>query len=96
MLATQTPLYEADIVLQVEAQPQGSSLGIGANIEGALSGPRSRVATEIEVMQSRRLLGSVVDDLHLDVSAAPRYFPRSAAPSPTAGAGTGWPRRSWG
>ena len=84
VLATQTPMYEADILLQVDAQPQNSSLmmGMGANVEGALSGPQSRVATEIEVMQSRRLLGVVVDDLHLDVSASPRASsPRWAAPS---------------
>lgn len=76
VLATQTPLYEADILLQVDPQPQNTSLMMGANIEGALSGPQSRVPTEIEVMQSRRLLGVVVDDLHLDVSAGPRYFPK--------------------
>jgi len=76
VLATQTPLYEADILLQVDPQPQNTSLMMGANIEGALSGPQSRVPTEIEVMQSRRLLGVVVDDLHLDVSASPRFFPK--------------------
>ena len=76
VLATQVPLYEADILLQVDAQPQNNSLMMGANIEGALSGPQSRVPTEIEVMQSRRLLGVVVDDLHLDVSASPRFFPK--------------------
>jgi tyrosine-protein kinase Etk/Wzc len=76
VLATQTPLYEADILLQVDPQPQNNSLMMGANIEGALSGPQSRVPTEIEVMQSRRLLGVVVDNLHLDVSASPLFFPK--------------------
>ncbi len=76
VLATRTPLYEADILLQVDPQPQNASLTMGANIEGALSGPQSRVPTEIEVMQSRRLLGVVVDNLHLDVSASPRFFPK--------------------
>ena len=76
VLGTQTPLYEADILLQVDPQPQNASLTMGANIEGALSGPQSRVPTEIEVMQSRRLLGVVVDNLHLDVSASPRFFPK--------------------
>ena len=76
VLATQTPLYEADILLQVDPQPQNASLTMGANLEGALSGPQSRVPTEIEVMQSRRLMGVVVDNLHLDVSASPVFFPK--------------------
>ena len=74
VLGTATPSYEADILLQIEDRKQNTAMGI-TTIEGALSGPQSQVPTEIEVMQSRQLLGGVVDTLHLDVSAAPRYFP---------------------
>ncbi len=96
MLATQTPLYEADILLQVDAQPQNNSLMMGANIEGALSGPQSRVPTEIEVMQSRRLLGVVVDDLHLDVSASPQVLPQDRRRHRRApGTGRGSRHRCW-
>ncbi len=77
VLGTQTPVYESDVVLQVEDRGRGGGSGMGfSNIEGALSGPGSSVATEIEVMQSRQLLAGVVDALHLDVSASPRYFPK--------------------
>ena len=79
VLSNETPVYEADVVLQVEKTPanSNSSGGMGLNnIEGALSGPASSTATEIEVLQSRTLLAGVVDTLNLDVSAAPRYFPR--------------------
>ena len=78
VLSNQTPVYEADIVLQVEDKRQGTGAsGHGPRQHrGGAFGAGSSVATEIEVLQSRTLLAGVVDALHLDVSAAPRYFPR--------------------
>ena len=93
----QTPLYEADILLQVEPQPQNSSLTMGANIEGALSGPQSRVPTEIEVMQSRRLLGSRGGrPAPRRLGVAPVLPQGRAAPSPYRRGGTASHRRSSG
>ncbi len=77
VLGNQAPAYEADVILQIESQKQGAGVGIPSlDGPGMGYGQLFQVATEMEVMQSRSLLARVVDDLHLDVWAAPRYFPR--------------------
>ncbi len=73
-LAMATPVYESDVLLQIEQRRQGGAQAF-ADLPTALAGPQSQADTEIEVLQSRKLLGSVVDALNLDVSATPVYFP---------------------
>jgi tyrosine-protein kinase Etk/Wzc len=66
------PVYETDVVIQVEEKTK-TLAGI-AEVASAL-GERSPAETEIEIVRSRKLIGQVVDDLHLDIEAQPRRFP---------------------
>ena len=88
-LATATPLYQSDVLIQIEQRRQGGAQAL-TDLPTALAGPQSQADTEIEVLQSRRLLGSVVDSLNLDVSVTPVYFPWSEGPGLVATPG---PRR---
>ncbi|MCY1044681.1 polysaccharide biosynthesis tyrosine autokinase [Corallococcus sp. bb12-1] len=65
-----TPIYRANAVLRIEQK--GGSLG---QLDELLSDAPSVAATEMEVLNSRALLGRVADTLRLGVSADPRYFP---------------------
>ncbi|RYZ43501.1 MAG: polysaccharide biosynthesis tyrosine autokinase [Myxococcaceae bacterium] len=69
-LLVATPVYRANAVLQIEQK--GSSLG---QLDELLSDAPGVAATEMEVLNSRALLGRVADALRLGVSAEPRYFP---------------------
>ena len=73
-LAAATPVYESDILLQIEQRRQGGAEAL-TDLPTALAGPQSQADTEIEILQSRRLLGGVVDALNLDTSVTPVYFP---------------------
>jgi tyrosine-protein kinase Etk/Wzc len=73
-LVIATPIYESDVLLQIEQHRQGSAQAL-SDLPTALAGPQSQADTEIEVLQSRKLLGGVVDALNLDVSVSPVYFP---------------------
>lgn len=83
VLGTQVPSYEADVVLQIEERKGSAGLGI-PDLDSPAGGfgysAMNQVATEMEVMQSRHLLASVVDALHLDVGAAPRFYPKIGRP----------------
>jgi tyrosine-protein kinase Etk/Wzc len=63
------PIYRANAVLQIEKK--GSRFGELDELLADLSG---EVSTEIEILNSRALLGRVVDELRLDVVARPRHF----------------------
>jgi tyrosine-protein kinase Etk/Wzc len=66
-----TPIYQADGLLQVEEKKSGlGDLEITELFEGDAS-----VAAEIEILRSRSVLGTVVDNLRLDIVARPDYFP---------------------
>jgi tyrosine-protein kinase Etk/Wzc len=73
-LATAERIYESDVLLQIEQRRPGGAQAF-SDLPTALAGPQSQADTEIEVLQSRRLLGSVVHSLNLDVSVTPIYFP---------------------
>lgn len=66
------PTYEADILLQVEEKGGGMS---GLEDLSSVLKTAAPAETEIEIIRSRLLLGSVIDELHLDVAVQPRYFP---------------------
>lgn len=69
-----TPQFEVDGLIQVE-DVKGSALGATTkDIEG-LFDIQSQGNTEISLMRSRMVLGPVVDELHLNISAEPDYFP---------------------
>lgn len=65
------PAYESDVVVQVEEKPVGPPR---EELPG-LFDVRTPTDTELEVLRSRSLVGAVVDELHLDLVARPRWFP---------------------
>ncbi|WP_054181318.1 tyrosine-protein kinase [Trabulsiella odontotermitis] len=67
-----TPVYQADALVQVE-QKQGNALldSLSQDFPGA--SPDS--APEIELLQSRMILGKTIDDLNLRNVVTQRYFP---------------------
>ncbi|MCB1766319.1 MAG: polysaccharide biosynthesis tyrosine autokinase [Candidatus Competibacteraceae bacterium] len=70
-----TPIYKADALLQVE-QNFGGGLTALAALKPMLEGDEADpVTTELELLQSRMVLGQVVDRLKLDLYAEPMYVP---------------------
>ncbi|NPC79426.1 tyrosine protein kinase, partial [Pyxidicoccus fallax] len=69
-MAFATPTYRANAILQIEQKDSGK--GGLEELFGDFSG---EVSTEMEILSSRELLGRVVDELRLDVSAEPRHLP---------------------
>ncbi|MCC3751868.1 MAG: polysaccharide biosynthesis tyrosine autokinase [Halorhodospira halophila] len=68
----QTNIYQGDALIQLETQQR--SLG-GLEEMGGFPTEGPGVATQMEVLKSRSLLGRVVDELNLTVHAEPRYLP---------------------
>ncbi len=65
---TAVPIYQADGLIQVEEKKTG--LG-DLDISGLLGGGDAPISAEIEILRSRSVLGTVVDNLQLDIYAAP-------------------------
>lgn len=70
MLAT--PIYQADALLQVEKKSSGIP-ALGEMSE--MFATESEAATEIEIMKSRMVIGTVVDQLKLTNVVKPNYLP---------------------
>lgn len=67
-----TPVFQSDALVQVEEKKRTLS---GLEDLSNLFTSQSPADTEIEILRSRMLVGAVVDELRLDVSAEPRFFP---------------------
>jgi tyrosine-protein kinase Etk/Wzc len=68
---TAVPIYRADGLLQVEEKKSGlANLDVATMMEDY-----TPVNAEIEILRSRSVLGAVVDNLKLDISARPEYLP---------------------
>jgi tyrosine-protein kinase Etk/Wzc len=67
-----TPVYRANAIVQVE-EKSPSLPGMSDVTE--MFGGESAAITEIELLKSRKVIGTAVDDLHLDIIAEPHYFP---------------------
>lgn len=66
-----TPIYKADALIQIEEKKSGlGDLDINALFEGDTS-----TTAEIEILRSRLVLGQVVDNLSLEITAEPNLFP---------------------
>ena len=64
---TAVPIYQADGLLQVEEKSGGlANLDVSSMLEDY-----APVNAEIEILRSRSVLGEVVDNLRLDISATP-------------------------
>jgi tyrosine-protein kinase Etk/Wzc len=71
-MAVATPIYRSDLILQVEESTKGIA---GLSEVSALLADKAPSDTEMEILRSRSLVGSVVDELNLEVEARPRRFP---------------------
>ena len=69
-----TPIYEVNALVQVEDSKAGG-LGAVADDLGELFETKAQASTEIELINSRMVLGKSVEDLHLDIAAQAKYFP---------------------
>jgi len=67
-----TPIYSADALVQIE-QNSGSSLV--QDLNSALSNKPPASDAEIQLIQSRMVLGKTVDDLNLDIAVTKNTFP---------------------
>jgi len=68
---TAVPIYQADGLLQVEEKSSGLT-----NLDtSTMFGDYALVNAEIEILRSRSVLGTVVDNLQLDIYAEPEYLP---------------------
>src|SRR3954462_15418594 len=66
------PTYRSDVLLQVEDKSKGIA---GLDDFSSVFSEKTPADTEIEILRSRSLLGSVVDDLNLTIEARPRLLP---------------------
>ena len=70
---TAVPIYQADSLIQIEQNPTSGAL---PTLEIAMMmQDYALVQAEIEILKSRNVLGDVVDNLKLDIHAAPEYMP---------------------
>lgn len=67
-----TPVYQANALIQVESKKSDM---LGFSDVGSMLGKESPSATEIELIKSRKNIGAAVDNLKLDISVQPNYFP---------------------
>lgn len=65
------PVFKADALIQVEEKSNGLSLGEMSE----MFAQEGRSSTEIELLKSRMVLGSTVDDLGLTTVVTPNYLP---------------------
>ncbi|MBO4123763.1 polysaccharide biosynthesis tyrosine autokinase [Cupriavidus gilardii] len=70
------PVYRADIMVQVEESTNTTAATnrVAAQISPVIE-VKSAASAEIELLQSRMVVGRAVDNLMLNVEASPRYFP---------------------
>lgn len=74
MLAT--PLYQSDALVQVEQRSSVSPLGDMAAVFGEEpESSASSTAAEVQILQSRMVLGQVVDRMGLDITVTPKTLP---------------------
>lgn len=70
----QRPIYESNLVIQVEDTDGGGARGILSEA-GGLVDVKTPASAEIEILRSRRIAGEAVDATKLYIVAIPRYVP---------------------
>ena len=68
-----TPIFRSDASVQVEEKGEGKATGLQELTD--MFSVKAAADTEIEILRSRSLLGSVVEKLRLDTVAVPSTFP---------------------
>ncbi|NPE54460.1 tyrosine-protein kinase Wzc [Dickeya dadantii] len=67
-----TPIYQSDALVQVE---QNSSDNLLKDISSVLPDAKPDSSAEIELIQSRMVIGKTVQDLSLDIEVKEKFFP---------------------
>ncbi|CUW09528.1 Tyrosine-protein kinase wzc [Serratia grimesii] len=67
-----TPEYQSDSLIQVEQNAGNSLLN---NLSEMIPTSQPASSTEIELIQSRMVIGKAIDDLNLDTSVKEEFFP---------------------
>ncbi|MTD42680.1 tyrosine-protein kinase Wzc [Erwinia sp. CPCC 100877] len=67
-----TPIYSADALVQIE---ENASSSLVQDINSALNSKPPASEAEMQLIQSRLVLGKTVDDLDLDISVEKNHFP---------------------
>jgi capsular exopolysaccharide family len=67
-----TPIYSADALVQIE---QDTSSSLVQDLNSALNSKPPASEAEMQLIQSRMVLGKTVDDLNLDISVVKNTFP---------------------
>lgn len=70
-----TPIYKADILVQVEDSSPGVATNNMLADMSSMFDVKSTAPAEIEIMNSRLVISRSVDNLHLFIEQEPRYFP---------------------
>lgn len=70
-----TPVYEANTLIQVEQSKGGGSVGNLLGDASSLFDIQSPASAEMEILRSRLVVGQAVQNLQLDLSVTPKYFP---------------------
>ena len=68
-----TPIYKADVLLQVEPKSSGASALLSESMD-LFDDQKSNSQTEIELIKSRMILGQTVDEFNLTL-IQPNYIP---------------------
>jgi len=68
-----TPIYRADALIQLE-EKSGNSMALASDLSSLFSDAPQSVA-EIEILRSRMILGPMIRDLQLEMSATPKRLP---------------------
>src|SRR3990172_4204369 len=85
-VALSPPTWESEIVVQIE--DKAKTLSGLEDLSSAFT-EKSLADAEIEILRSRSLLGSVVDEVNLTIDARPQTFPVIGARVARAGGGAG-------
>lgn len=67
-----TPIYKSDALIQIE---QSSSSNLLGKLSDVLPDTRPQSAPEIELINSRMVIGKTVRELGLDIQVTEKYFP---------------------
>lgn len=70
-----TPIYQADALIQVEQKSSGGFSAIMSESLGDMFASESTADTEIQLIESRMILGGTVDKFNLTTVVSPDYFP---------------------
>ncbi|WP_144108531.1 polysaccharide biosynthesis tyrosine autokinase [Paraburkholderia sp. BCC1886] len=69
------PVYQADILVQVEDSIPTTTSRSPLGDVSSMFDVKTEPTAEMEILQSRMVVGKAVDDLNLDISAKPKRFP---------------------